>query len=273
MWEQILTTSTITIGLIMIVLWLSRTWISARLTADIQLENDSRLEELKSQLNRTNDSLCNLTAAGGMAYSQSQLALLPHKIKAIESVWGSVMAWNEMSAAAMFVAILPIEWVQKHGSAASTKRNFETLLKSPEHLAFLKSRNDTEFARPFISERGWALYSAYSGFYMSRIMKASLFLISSIDHSEMWRRVSERKLVMASAPAEILALYDTNILEGTNAFLKYLKDEMIEEFKIELSGMRDSESAMTNAAAILEAAENLVQSTTRQPAVPNDTPL
>ena len=270
---EILTTSAATVALVSIALWLSRTWITARLTADIRLENDSRLEELKSQLSRANDSLSNLTSAGGLAYSQSQIALLPHKIKAIESVWGSVIAWNEMSAAAMFVAILPIDWVRKYGSDPSTKRNFETLLKNPEHLTFLKKRNETELARPFISERGWALYSAYSGFYMSRVTKASMFLIPSIDHSEIWRRINERDLVKASVPSEILTLYDANILDGTTAFLKYLKDEMIEEFKMELSGMRDSESAVSNAAVILEASENLVRSSTRQPTVPEDKPL
>ncbi|GEM_PF-1422912 len=262
---DIFATAAVTVGLVSIALWLSRTWITARLTADIRLENDSRLEELKSQLGRANDSLSNLASAGGLAYSQSQISILPHKIKAIESVWGSVIAWNEMSAAAMFVAILTIDWVKKNGSDPSTKRTFETLLKNPEHLTFLKKRNETELIRPFISERGWALYSAYSGFYVSRVTKASMFLIPSIDHSEIWRRTNERDLVKASAPTEILASYDANILEGTNAFLKYLKDEMIEEFKMELSGMRDSEGAVSNAAVILEAAENLVQSSTRRP--------
>jgi len=101
-----------------------------------------------------------------------------------------------------------------------------------------------------------------------------MLLIPSIDHAEIWRRINERDLVKASAPTEILELYDANILEGTTAFLKYLKDEMIGEFKMELSGMRDSESAVSNAAVMLEAAENLVQSsTTRQSIVPKDKPL
>lgn len=160
----------------------------------------------------------------------------------------------------------------------SERRNFRS--KGRPGLArtclyFIGGRfNDTELIRPFISERGWALYSAYSGFYVSRVTKASMLLIPSIDHAEIWRRINERDLVKASAPTEILELYDANILEGTTAFLKYLKDEMIGEFKMELSGMRDSESAVSNAAVMLEAAENLVQSsTTRQSIVPKDKPL
>lgn len=271
--EEIFTTSAVSVGLFAAALWLGRTWIVARLTADIRLDNDAKLEELKSQLQRANSTLSDMTSAGHTAYSQSQVAILPHKIKAIETVWNSVLAWNEMSAAAMFVAVLPIDWVRKYGSDPSTKKNFEILLKNPEHLAFLKKRNETELARPFISERGWALYAAYSGFYMSRVTKASMFLLPSMNHAEIWKRVNERQLVKASAPVDILNLYDANVLEGTNAFLKYLKDEMIAEFKAELSGARDSKSAVSNAAVILDAAETLVQSSTQKPENPLDKPL
>lgn len=271
--EEILTTSAVSVGLFAAALWLGRTWIVARLTADIRLDNDAKLEELKSQLQRANSTLSDMTSAGHTAYSQSQVGILPYKIRAIETVWNSVLAWNEMSAAAMFVAVLPIDWVRKYGSDPSTKKNFEILLKNPEHLAFLKKRNETELARPFISVRGWALYAAYSGFYMSRVTKASFFLFPSMDHAENWQRVNERQLVKASAPEDILNLYDANVLEGTNAFLKYLKDEMIAEFRAELSGARDSKSAVSNAAAILDAAETLVQSSTQKPESPLDKPL
>ena len=49
--------------------WLARAWISARLTADIRLETDSQLEELRSQLTRANDSLNTITSAGQTAFS------------------------------------------------------------------------------------------------------------------------------------------------------------------------------------------------------------
>ncbi len=183
------------------------------------------------------------------------------------------MAWNEMLTVAMFVSVMPIDWVKKYGSDPSTKENFETLLKNPEHLTFLKERSDTELVRPFISERSWALYTAFSGFYISRITKASLFLFPDFNHAEVWENVNERNLVKASAPEHILEQYDTNIIDGTNAFLKYLKDEMIEEFRIELSGIRDSESATKNAASILDAAEILIQSASQQPEELKDEPL
>jgi hypothetical protein len=240
---EIFATSTITVALVAAALWLSRTWITARLTSDIRLENDSKLEALRSDLKRANETLANITAAGDRAFSQSQVALLSHKIKAIERVWASVIAWNEMYAASTLVSVLPMDWVRKYGSDPSTKENFEVLLKAPNHLEFLKARSDTELTRPFLSERGWALYSAYSGFYISRVTKASILLFPKIDHAEVWARLSERDLVKASAPEKIVTRYDLNVIDGTNAFLKYLKDEMVTEFRAELSGSRETAQA------------------------------
>lgn len=270
---DIIATSAVTSFLIILALWLSRTWIKERLVADIRLENDSKLEKLKSQLQRTNETLTNITSAGGQAYSQSQVAILPYKIKAIETVWNSILAWHEMSVASMFVAVLPISWVRKNGADPSTKEHFEMLLQNPNHLKFLKERNYTELVRPFISERSWALYSAYNSFYISRITKASMFLISSVNHVEIWEKINERELIKASAPSHILELYDSNILEGTTEFLNYLKEEMIKEFEIVLSGKRDSESAASNAAFILKAAVDLAKQTRQQATIPQDEPI
>lgn len=147
------------------------------------------------------------------------------------------------------------------------------LLQNPNHLKFLKERNYTELVRPFISERSWALYSAYNSFYISRITKASMFLISSVNHVEIWEKINERELIKASAPSHILELYDSNILEGTTEFLNYLKEEMIKEFEIVLSGKRDSESAASNAAFILKAAVDLAKQTRQQATIPQDEPI
>jgi hypothetical protein len=271
--EVIISTSVATAVLVSLAIWLSRIWITERLKADIKLDNDSKLEEIRSELQRTNTQLSGITSAGGQAYSQVQAALLPNKIKAIERMWASVLAWNEMTAASMFVAVLPIDWVRKYGSDPSTKENFEMLLRAPNHLEFLKERNNVESVRPFVSEQSWALYSAYNSFYISRISKASFFLISTFDHAEVFERVNERRLVEKSATKEILEKYDANILDGTNEYLNYLKEEMVKEFHIELSGERDSTRAANNAAEIIKVAESLASNASETLVPPGDSPL
>jgi len=65
--EEILTTSIVSGGLVVTALWLARTWIVARLAADIQHENDTKLAELNSQLQRANSTLSDLTSVGHTA--------------------------------------------------------------------------------------------------------------------------------------------------------------------------------------------------------------
>jgi hypothetical protein len=265
---EVLTASITTVSLSAAALWLFRQWIVARLTADIRLENDSKLEEVRAQLNRTREALGNLSSAGHTAFSQAQVALLPHRITAINTVWSSVLEWNQMATASMFVALLPLDWVKAHGSDPSTTSTFKTLL-GPNHLDFLKKRGETELVRPLLSECAWALYAAYSGFYFSRISRAAMLTLPSIDHADIWPRMDERSLIEASATPEILKLYDTNMIQGTTTFLEYLKSQMLHEFRAELSGTRDSEGAVSNASAILAAANALVQSSEQKPKTPN----
>lgn len=270
---EIISTSAITAVLFSVVLWLSRAWITERLKADIKLDNDSKLEEVKSELQRTRDQLSGVTSAGDQAYSQVLSVLFPSKIKSIETIWTSVLSWNEMSVASTFVAVLPLDWVEKHGSDPSTKETFEMLLKAPGHLEFLKARNNVEAVRPFVSEQIWALYSAYNSFYVSRISKAAIFLIPAFDHIEFHKRVNERDLIEKSAPKYITDKYDVNVIEGTNEYLNYLKEELIREFNIELSGERDSNRAASNAAEIIRVAESLISNSSEQISPPGDEPL
>jgi hypothetical protein len=262
-----------TLALLGMVGWLSRTWILTRLREAIRLETDSKLQTLRSDLQRANDSLQSITDAGQKAFSQVQIAQLPHRIEAIRSVWGSVIAWNPYSMVVTFVAVLPLDWVKKYGSDPKTKENFSILLGAPGHIEFLKQQNKVETVRPFLSERSWALYSAYNSFYLSRIMKAAMFLFPTFDHVELWKRADERALVVASAPEDIVRQYDTDSLLGGNAYLSHIKEELVKEFRAELSGTRHSDNAVTNTSTILKAANVLAESSKRQPPIPNDASL
>lgn len=249
--------------------WLFRTWIVARLTADIRLENDSRLEKLKANLQRTSDAVTSVSSAGSVAYSQSQVALLPHRISATNVVWSSVLEWNRMATVSMFVSVLPRDWIRTNASDPGTKSTFEALLGGKDYLDFLKKRGETEIVRPLVSEEAWALYAAFSALYLSRVSRAAMLTIPTLDHDEIWAKIDERALIKESAPAEILRSYDANILQGTSAYLEYLKKELLKVLRSDLSGSRDSESALNNASRIISAATELVQSSQAKPVKPD----
>lgn len=256
-------------ALISAAIWLSRNWIASRLSSDIQLDNDTKLEKIKSEIQQTNDRLANITSAGGQAFSTVHAELLPHKIKAIEALWRSVLKWNEMSVASSFVCMLSLDWIRKNASDPNTVKQFENLLDPPNDTKFLEQRNSVESYRPFVSDRIWALYSAYNSFYGSRIVRAGLFLIPTLDHAEIFENIDERALIEKSAPTSILEVYDANKFDGTNMYLNYLKEELVIEFQAELSGERDSSRAAKNTAEILSAANELINSVSTKPLTEN----
>ncbi len=262
---EIISTSLFTAAAISLALWLFKAWILERLKSDIKYENDAKLESLRSDLRFTNEKLSSIASAGSKAHSLTHAELLPHKIDAIRALWVSVLKWNEMSVVSMTVSIISSDWIRKNGTDSKTKKFFETSLKDPQHLLFLKERNDIEYIRPFVSERVWALYHAYNSFYAFRILRASFFLFPSLDIVEIFGRINEKDLIQKSAPQSIVDKYNSNIIEGTNEYLNYLKTELIKEFHSELSVELDSSRAAYNTAEVINAANKLASATSKIP--------
>lgn len=244
-------------ALVAAVLWLGRTWIKERLTASIRLETEGELAKLKSDLDRATQRIKDLALAGTSANAQVEGALLEHRIRAVNKLWESVLSWQTVSVATMMVSVLPDDWLKINASHPGTKSTFEQLLKNTDHLNFMKKQNETELVRPFLSEQIWALYAAYHSFLSARLAKASLLAIPGIDHAEALSRFNERDLVQKSAPSEILAIYDKNPYVGTEPYLRYLREEMLTQFREFLSGQRAGNLAVQDAAKILHAAEDL----------------
>lgn len=239
------------------VLWLGRTWIKERLTASIRLETEQELAKLKSELDSASQRIRDLASAGTSANAQVEATLLEHRIGAVNKIWRSVISWQTVSVATMMVSVLSDDWLKKNASALGTRSTFEQLLKNSDHLGFMRTQNETELVRPFLSEQIWALYAAYHSFMSARLAKASMLTISGIDHAEALSRFNERDLVKNSAPPEILASYDKSPYTGTEPYLRYLREEMLIQFREFLSGQRAGNLALQDAAKILHAAEDL----------------
>ena len=243
--------------LIAAALWLGRALIMERLTASVRLETEKDLAKFKSQLDAANLKIIDFSSAGTAANAQVEAVLLNHRIRAVNKIWESVLSWQQLSVITMMVSALTDDWLKKNASDPGTKSSFEQLLKNTDHLNFMKQQSEAELVRPFLSEPIWALYAAYHSFLSARVAKASLLVISDIDHYEILSRFNERDLVEKSAPSEILAIYDKNAYAGTEPYLRYLREEILTQFQEFLSGQTAGNLAVQNAAKILGSAEEL----------------
>lgn len=244
-------------SLIALAVWLSRALIKERLTASIHLETEQQLAKFKSELESTNQRIRDIASFGTAANSQVESVLVEHRIAAVKKVWESVQRWQQVSDVTMMVSTFSNEWIQNNASNPKTKSSFEQLLKGIDHISFLNKQNETELERPFLSESAWATYSAYHSFLSTRLIKASLLMISDINHAEIFSEINERDLLAKSAPAEILAIYDKSHYAGTEPYLSFLRERMLVEFRDFLSGQRAGNQAVKDAAQVLHAAEEL----------------
>jgi hypothetical protein len=240
--------------------WLARTWIAKRLTEDLRKETEIALLELRAKLDSAQESIRSVTAAATQARAQAQAALLPSKIQAIETIWKSVIEWRTAEGVCLMTSVFPIDWIRKYGNDPKTKSNIETMLAPIDYVKFMLERNEAESARPFITEKAWALYFAYHSLYSTRLMKAQLLTISGIEHGEIWERIKERALIEASASPEILAKYDAEQIFGISSYFQYLTQELLVEFRSDLSGNHSSTEAAINVSKVMATAEELIRS-------------
>ena len=253
------------LSLIGVAAWLAREWLKERLTASVRLDTEQKLTKLKAELEAANQRIRDLASAGSAATAQAQSALLEHRIAAVQKVWEAVQTWQQVSVATMMVSALPEDWLKKNASDPGTKSTFEQALKGIDYPSFMKMQNQTELVRPFLSESAWALYFAYHTFLSNRLAKAKLLTISGIDHAEVLPRLGERDLVAKSAPAEIVAAYDSNPYAATEPYLRFLRESMLTEFQDFLSGQRAGNQAVRDAAEVLRAAEELAAKSSASP--------
>lgn len=257
---DILVSSGISVALVATAGWLARTWIAKRLTEDLRRETETALIELRAKLDNANDSIRSITAAAAQARAQAQAALLPAKIKAIDTIWQSVTEWRSAEAVCMMTSVFPLDWVKKHGNDPKTKSSSKLMFGTLDFVKFMRERNAAESARPFVSEKAWALYFAYHSLYSTRLMKANLLTISGIDHGEIWEKINERALIKSSASSEVLAKYDAEPIFGISTFFQYLIHELLTEFRSDLSGNRSSTEAAIDASRVIATAEELLRS-------------
>ncbi len=265
---QVLSSGAVTAGLLIAVGWLARTWLKARLSESLRLETDITIERLRSELNAAENRIEAVTSAGIGSVAQMADATFPTKVVSIQQLWSAVLLWRSANAVTHIISAIDADYVRENGNDAGTKATFRKLLDSFNYLDLLKETNKAEEARPFVSDRAWALYYALNSFLATRVAKAALLSVVGSNAEEMWHRVDERALVAASAPADIVDAYDNNVMAGSTKFIAYLEREIISELRRNLSGEQSAPEAALQAADLVVAASNLLSAAEPPPEPP-----
>lgn len=156
-----------------VVIWLLRNWFVARLSASVKHEYDTKLEELRSELQvnreREGDALrtqfqqmLSAQTAVQTAFAQSHLTAQEKRLDAVATVWKSLLhTRNNLPLILSFLELYEPSEYQLLFKHQPMQKWLEDL--SPQGVKqFARTKeSDTEFARPFAGEYLWSILFAF----------------------------------------------------------------------------------------------------------------
>jgi hypothetical protein len=143
--------------------WLARNWILTRLKASVQHEFDQKLEQLRSDLRRSEDALRDVRSTGLQALAAKETARDARRIEGIEAVWQATLECKKHSGVAASLAVMNYDEVcNRIAAEPKLQQAFQITLQDadPLHLRDAKILRG-ETARPWVSPLLWALHTAY----------------------------------------------------------------------------------------------------------------
>jgi hypothetical protein len=230
--------------------WISREWISTRLTASVRLETERELAELRSRLESAEQHVRDVRQAGIEGARSTNAAVIAERVTATKELARLVIEWRSMATLSILVGVMTPEIAAR---TASERAMQETLGKMWDASSVGERLNHVAPLaawRPFVTESACALFAAFQGFYVARMTKAMAIRTGNVELvRRLWVMAGERKIVSAVAP-ELLDSYDRNPAEIEGAFVEKLSNDLLAELKRGLSGEHGGAEAMRQAVAI-----------------------
>lgn len=256
---SVLDTAAVAAVLVAALGWLLRKWIGARLTASIQLDTDKKLEEFKKRLDAAEAQVSAVRQAGIDATLQLSGVVVAERVAAIKQVWNGVIEWKRATMVSTLVSAMTIDFVRKSGDDERTRAAVKQMLDNVKYVDLLTTMNALQQCRPFLTERAWALFAAYHGFYVARLMRAFGIAHDKELALRFWEIDNELTIVRATAPPQMVQAYEAGSIATTLPFLNYVEQELLAELQRSLAGEHSGPEASRQAAKIVAAVGSVME--------------
>src|SRR3990172_12640744 len=168
-------------------LWLMRSLIIARLTKSVQHEYDGKLEVLRSDLRRNEetfkaelrakDAQIELLRSGVISgLASRQAALDKRRIEAVDQLWSAVVALAPAKTASTMMATIKFDAASKDAAKNPQFRQIFEVMGGAIDLNKIGGANASQM-RPFVSEMSWAIFSAYQAIIMFAILQLQMLKV------------------------------------------------------------------------------------------------
>jgi len=249
-----------TTGLITLLAWLFRQIILTRLKASVQHEFDEKLETLRADLRKSEESFkADLRAketeidalrSGALSgLASRQAALDKRRLEAVDQLWASTIALGPFKMATSLMAGVQFDKALELAAQHQNVRDFfGTLGASFDPLKFTTA--DAQKARPFVSEISWALFAAYHAIIGHAVVQLQMLKLG-LKSADLLDTKIVTKLVTAALPQHTAYLekYGPN---GYYYMIEPLEAELLQELRRMMRGEESDKATVEQAKRIME---------------------
>jgi hypothetical protein len=248
-------------AVLVLVLFLSRKWILAHIERSVQNKFDSKLEMLKVELRkseetfkselRLKESEISALRDGVLSGRSNRQALFDkRRLEAVEKVWKAVVDLAPYKNISAQMSILKFDAAAREASKNPEFRKFLGIIKKSAPGDKFPG-NTAELERPFIPAGSWAIFSAYQsaiGFAYAQV----LLLESGIENAaELLTTENVQNLLKAVLPHQA-TLIDTHGSAAFHHLLDELEQKLLGELRKILQGKDADEDNIAQTAKIME---------------------
>lgn len=255
-----------TTSLLAFAVWLMRSIIATRLTKSVQHEFDSKLEVLRTQLRKSEESFkadlrakevqIELLRSGAISGLASRQAVLDkRRIEAVEQLWSAVTELAPAKAASVWMAVIKFDAAAKEAAKNPQFRQIFEALGSGLDLKKLGSTGASK-VRPFVSEISWAIFSAYQAILLFAVTRLHM-LKSGLDVPDVLDTSAITKLIQAALPHRAAHLEKYGVA-GYHYLVDELESTLLKELQNILKGQESDKASVEQAAAILQESERVM---------------
>lgn len=260
-----------TTGLLAILAWLSRNLILTRLKASVQHEFDEKLETLRTDLRKSEESFkadlraketqIEVLRSGALSGLVSrQVALDKRRLEAIDKLWAGIDALGPLKWAASMMATFKFDKSVKLASQDQKVRDFFATVGAsvdPKQMQEV----DVHESRPFVSELAWALFSAYQAIVGYAVAQLQL-LKMGLDAPDILNPEHVSKLIKAALPyyADYI---DTHGATEYFYMLEPLEAELLKELQRMMRGEESDKASVEQAAKIMKEVASVNEATSK----------
>ncbi|NEX63428.1 hypothetical protein [Noviherbaspirillum galbum] len=259
--------SVTTAGLLAAAAWLSREWISARLTKTIQHEFDLKLEKVRAEIRDSEEKLkarirekegeiAALRSGALSALATRQAAIDKRRLEAIDQLWNAFNVLGPVRSLAAAMTLIKFESAAQIAERDPNARKMFEMMGAGLDLTKL-DHSDADKARPFVTPMAWAVYVAIRAVAMHGAIRW-MILKGGLGQKDLGDTEQVRTLVV-----KVLPHYENYLKEHGFAVydqvLRALEDELLKELNAMMSGVEADKATLERAADIIRKANDLQQ--------------